>query len=426
MKKIIRVFEHQTLKVNRDADFSQSDLEALQHYYGEKGVPYYTLIHHGVRFNQYVGVIQVGHLMIEVLPKLDKPSGYDSESNKTVWLKILIDMLLLTTSIEAKITSTADLNLKADSILDVYFALFVKEVESLLHQGLIKQYHNQQDNIPRLKGRLNLTKHIAYNHTHKERFFVEYTVYDTHNIYNQIIYKTLKLLSQLNHNPHLTSRINTILFNFPEMIDCYVDDMTFNKIRYHRKNHAYQPALMIAKLLLLNYHPDVTKGRNSVLSLMFDMNQLWEKFVLVSLQRCNKHPNLQIKAQLPSLFWQSSTDGHHRTTIKADIVIHHHDLKNTYQFVVDTKWKCPNYLKPSSADLHQLHTYHYYYGADKVALFYPSSSIKKNIDGCYVNTEQDPNKICSLLFLHITENNYNIREWQEHIYQKIVTWCGIQ
>ena len=68
-EKHIVVYEHETLRFDRgEKRISENQLEALQLYYGEKGVPYYSLVHHGVKFGEYVGVLQVGNTTIEILP----------------------------------------------------------------------------------------------------------------------------------------------------------------------------------------------------------------------------------------------------------------------------------------------------------------------------------------------------------------------
>ena len=78
-RKNIVLFEHEKLKVEQgeNALFNEQKLEALQKFYGSSAVPYFSLIHKGVQFNNYVGVIQVGNLVIEVLPKADKANKAD-------------------------------------------------------------------------------------------------------------------------------------------------------------------------------------------------------------------------------------------------------------------------------------------------------------------------------------------------------------
>ncbi len=83
------------------------------------------------------------------------------------------------------------------------------------------------------------------------------------------------------------------------MPDIKVSDSLFSKIKFNRKNLAYKNAIAIAKMILLQYHPDIINGRNDVLALMFDMNKLWEKFVLVSL----KDKDITVKGQNKKCFF---------------------------------------------------------------------------------------------------------------------------
>ena len=154
-KKHITVFEHQAIKLNQEIDgvkFDEHRLKALQSYYVEKGVPYFSLIHNGVRFNEYVGVIQVGETVIEVLPKADK-----STNEKDKWHTILIDMLFAVGLFDIHAPSSSSLKLKSNSILDLYFELFIKEVEYLLHNGLLKKYRKKEGNVTALKGCITIS-----------------------------------------------------------------------------------------------------------------------------------------------------------------------------------------------------------------------------------------------------------------------------
>lgn len=414
-KHTIPVFEYQSLKVGyiyNDIKFEKKHLQALERFYGEKGVPYFKLIHNGIKFNEYVGVIQVDNITIEVLPKADK----DDTLKK--WREMLIGMLRTVGIFKLHAPSSASLRIKSNSILDLYFELFLDETEYLLHKGLVKRYHKIEGNRNALRGSLKFAKHIHQNLVHQERFYVKYTAYDKNQILNCILYKTIRLLKQINNNALLMSRIGALLLDFPEMPDIEVTDSSFNKITYNRKTEDYKNAIEIARLLLLNYHPDISTGQNHVLALMFDMNLLWEKFIYVSLRKQNKS-NRTITEQTSKGFWKPENG--YKSKIKPDIIIDKEKGKEL-TIVLDTKWKNLGGKNPSPDDLRQLYVYHKYYSAKKVALVYPG--VKDNTTGgiyLHHKTGNETNKECSVITI---QTKPNIKEWQDAISDQIENWIS--
>lgn len=414
-RKHITVFEHQTLRLNQEIEgvkFAVNHLKALQGYFGEKGVPYYSLIHNGVRFNEHVGVIQVGETIIEVLPKADNSA--DSHNQKSKWRDILIDMLFAVDAFQIHSPSNSLLKLKPNSILDLYFEIFVREVEYLLRTGLIKRYRKKEGNVFALKGNLKFNKHMQQNLVHQERFYTNHSIYDVQHTLHCILYKTIWLLKQINTDAGLHSRLGALSLHFPEMPDITVSEETFKKIIYSRKNQQYKTSIEIAKLILLKYHPDIRLGKDNVLALMFDMNNLWEKFVYASLRKFIKPPST-ITAQTTKSFWKPNNG--YRSKIRPDIVINNNSWNCT---VLDTKWKNLNGYNPSPDDLRQMYVYHKYYDAHKVALVYPGPKTFKAI-GKYIDpiTGNESDKECSIVSLGIESD---MKVWQKNIYSELSNW----
>lgn len=400
----ITVFEHEKLVFNLKDEKERQLLEALEVYHGNQ-TPFFKLIRHGVQFNEYVGIIQIGKTTIEVLPKADK-------SGEKKWRKLLIGMIQTVWGFDVKSTGSSSLKLKSNSILELYFELFISELEYLLHRGLIKRYRKNEGNQTSLKGALQFSKHISQNLVHKERFYVKYTQYSNEHIIHEILFKTIKLLAHINSNPLLKGRIGTLTLNFPEMKEVKVTESTFDKIVYDRKNQHYKVALEIAKLLLLNYHPDISKGRNDVLALMFDMNNLWEQFIVVTLKR--KLTAHHVSSQVTKNFWKPNTG--YASKMRPDIILQCKNSKE--QYVLDTKWKNLNGYNPSPEDLRQMYVYHRFYQAKKVALIYPSDqhSIQK---GNYFSSENHlemSDKECSIMQIATASD---IKVWQEEIVNRI-------
>lgn len=414
--KHITIFEHESLWIHKgEIRLSTDLLKSLQVFYGEKGVPYYSLIHNGVNFCEYVGVIQVGNTIIEILPKSDK----NSIGDKYLWRKRLIDMLRSVGIFNIHAPSSSQLTLRYNSILDLYFELFVNEMEYLFRQGLIKKYRKKEGNKKALTGSLKFAKHIQQNLVHQERFYVKYSNYDTHHVLHSILYKALQLLRRINTNSRLSSQISKLLLSFPEMPSITINEATFNKITFTRKTEVYRNAIEISRLLLLNYHPDISRGQNDVLALLFDMNLLWEQFVYNGLQRQFRRQDLPytITAQNSKYFWKPQQGN--RSTIRPDIIIKD-AIGNTY--VLDTKWKRLYKNKPSPDDLRQLYVYLKYFSAQKVALVYPSD-LNSVTSGLYYDEVSNliGTQECSLILVAVEKS---ISNWQEEMAMVFHRWVN--
>lgn len=380
--RIIQVYEHDILRVQTPVDnsnISKPELEQLEKFYGD-GQPYFGMVRNGVKFNQFVGVLKVGNLTIHVLPKIDR-NGAD-EKDKDKWEAVLIDMLRAVGLLKIHAPSSASLRLKSNSILDLYFELFINETERLLHKGLVKRYRKTEGNQKVLKGSLNFGKHVTNNLVHAERFYVNYTTYDVAHQLNRILLKTLHTINLVSNNVLLTGRVNRLLLDFPELEDIKVYDSTFERLTFNRKTEDYRTAIDIAKLILLNYHPDVRQGKQDILALMFDMNKLWEAYAYKQINRF-KLDGWQVIPQTRLAFWESEVK---TKIVKPDIV-----LTNGHEVIcVDTKWKLPPDLLPSDDDLKQMFVYnqllqHRYPSGDipHSILLYPSNTFAE-LQGHYL------------------------------------------
>jgi 5-methylcytosine-specific restriction enzyme subunit McrC len=414
-KNHISVFEHELIRFDKgEKRITEEQFKALEKHFGN-GLPFYSLRYNGIQFNEHVGVIQIGKTVIEVLPKADK-----NETDTKKWKEILIGMLKAVGGFDIKATSNSSLRIKPNSILDLYFEMFIVEVEYLLHQGLIKKYHKKEGNTTALKGNLQFAKHIQQNLTHQERFYVRHTTYDIEHQLHFILYKTICLLQEINTHAGLHGRIGALLLQFPEMPDIKVSEATFAKLVFNRKNQGYKKVVEIAKLLLLQYHPDISRGRNHVLALMFDMNKLWEQFVYVSLRRHIKE-GTTITAQSSKFFWKPENG--YRSKIRPDIVLNK-DQEDTC-IVLDTKWKNLGGYNPSANDLRQMYVYHEYYGAKKVALVYPGAGKESTKSkGIFLNpiTGKEIDKECSIISLAVESK---IKKWQLNIYSDCAKWLNL-
>ncbi len=383
-KKFIQVFEYQKLRYDDSGAFRKHHFDAMVKFNELHQNKYFTIIHKGIRFGSYVGVIQISGLTIEILPKADNNENAD----KNLWQNVLLNMLKICKKIQVESISETQLKKRHHSILDVYFELYLSEIERLVKKGLIKKYRKNQSNQNALKGKLLFAQNIQQNLVHKEHFYCEHQVYDKNHLLHHILYKGLLVLKTF-VNDNLKDKLNRLLFEFQDIENINIQKKHFDKVIIDRKNHDYQKAIDIAKIIILNYSPSLNYGNENLLTLLFDMNALWEEYIFRILQK-HKTEEIEVSFQNSDKFWENKR-------IRPDIVLKTKDET----FVIDTKWKIIEANNPSDDDLKQMFVYNLHWKAEKTLLLYPKIN---QIDSNFGTFHYDNlGKKCKLGFVDITE-----------------------
>lgn len=180
---------------------------------------------------------------------------------------------------------------------------------------------------------------------------------------HQILGQALSIVEQFTKGNYLYSKCKSVQLDFPEVKAIEADEATFLKIPKSKKTAPYETALTITRLIILNYSPNISSGAERMLALLFDMNSLWEEYILVRLKEASVNlEGIEVLGQKSKTFWNS-------ITIRPDIIL----KKGEEVFVIDTKWKNINNAKPSIHDLRQMYVHNEYWNAKKSMLLYPGN-----------------------------------------------------
>jgi 5-methylcytosine-specific restriction enzyme subunit McrC len=391
---IIDVFEYGRLNIDEKL-FKREHWNAFVKLNDAHEGKYFEVLHNGLRFKQFVGVIQVDGLLVQIHPKADK------DDTDAKWRDVLLPMLKACGRIKAQTAGDANLNKQHLNLLEVYFAYFMREVEQLLHQGLVKKYRKETGNVKALKGKLDFSGNIRQNLVHKERFYTTHQVYDTNHRLHQVLALALEIIDVFTRGTRLNDQCKRIKLAFPEVDTIRVNTSLLESIKLDRKTAPYERAFDFAKLIILNYSPDINQGKNKMISLLFDMNELWEEYVLVMLKKSINNVDsiyynkFSISGQKRKRFWGSNY-------LIPDIELI--NKKDDTTIIIDTKWKRPG-NSASVEDLRQMYTYARFWDAEKVMLLYPGKESSNRIENYLTDDYQSnhPNNETGISINHTAQ-----------------------
>jgi 5-methylcytosine-specific restriction enzyme subunit McrC len=370
MRKTITVFEHECLRIN-EKGFDQSSLDLLTRWQ-DKTAQYFTRIHNGIKTAQWVGIIQLQKVTLEILPKADKLSCNEEipRVQQERWRNLLITMIQISFGLDPVLHDDVYLKTGKANILDILAKAFLIKVDELIKTGLIKKYRCQDDLCSStLRGRLLIEKQIKYNSGHDERFACRISSFDKCNTLNGILKAVLLFLERADISSTRHAGLSDLAGFFENIPACYPSENTFKTIKWDRKSTRYFKAISLARLIFSGLSPDFYSGKEQVFSFLFDMNKLFEMYISAHLHKAARRIPCRLHLQKSHLFWEGKL-------LRPDILLESDGKK----MVIDAKWKLLHGRKPSDDDLKQLYAYNKITGCSHGVLLYPTSSISGNKD----------------------------------------------
>lgn len=394
-KKVIQVYEHQYLlldKTYNGVPFGERYHKSLQSWVVQTEEKFAKLIHRGIKFKQFVGAIQVGDLLIEVLPKVDQTQ----DDNFTKWRRFLVELLFQSKVFPIHLSTPASVHIHSFTLLDWIILAFLSEIKQLLRKGLRRSYNRKEMELPSLKGRLQLHRQILLQYSSPEKFAAVFNAYDYNSYYNSILWKTLELLKGKFLHWKVRQQIDDVMRYFPTINSIDLQTVPWDRLKEDRQAQPYDKALDWARLIWEACMPNNQLGNHQLFAFLMDMNRLFEQFIYEKLkQACPE--NITLKRHYAQTFWKNRL-------IRPDIILETEGQKA----IIDTKWKVLKRGEPSMEDLRQLYVYNQYFGASSGILIYPNQN---NLSGKVTNpipfsqiVNQKEASTCQVYFAPVVED----------------------
>jgi 5-methylcytosine-specific restriction enzyme subunit McrC len=327
----------------------------------------FTPGYRSIKFAQFCGVIQVAGLSIEILPKVANNDGYDRLT--------LLQMLAMAGDFPVRGLHGHDMELQQVCLLPALARWFCDELFTQCHQGLVRSYVTQQEDLSVIRGRWLPALDIQRFPGRKDRLNCEFDELTPDNAHNRILKAALRRVKNLfPGHAKIRRDVDTLLAWFSDVADVEATRESLKHLPTNRLTARYRHALLMAEWFLTDRSPNISSGKSDALSLLFDMNALFQALLGRAIRRVLP-PDLAIREEGPRYFLTRGHDGISRFQMKPDFCV----LRGkTIVAVIDAKWKR---LEPedrsgkwgiSQSDVYQLGSYSSAYDCPRVALLYPS------------------------------------------------------
>lgn len=315
---------------------------------------------------------------IEIVPKHSIHSGAEDLASGR---SLLIKMLNRVYGLNMREFERAQLQLFKQPLPEVLIAQFLLELKQLIRRGIRSDYRVTRDEIPYLKGRLQLAAQLRQPPGRQHQFQVEYDEFLPNRPENRLIHSSLKQVLRWSESIDNQRLARELLFIFDDipLSKNYRGD--FERWQNDRNMQHYRATKPWCEFILKEHSPFSLAGSNYGQSFLFPMNDLFEKYVARVLEQ-QLAPGLKLKEQAASRYLIDAHCEKRLFQLKPDLLI---TRGKENVAVLDCKWKLLDQNKShasgaeekayglSQGDIYQLYAYgqKYLNGKGTVYLIYP-------------------------------------------------------
>lgn len=331
-----------------------------------------------LRVKNFVGVICAPDgTQVEILPKTSEGPQDPKTTRVTLW-----KMLQAVENLRFLETTQADLTLRSMPLIESLVGVFLGQVAALVRRGIRRDYERVSDEERFLRGRLRVAQQVQMPPGRQRLFCIDYDLFSENRAENRLIHAALVKVARTSRSDRHQRLARELRHGF-EAVPLSTDYQSdFKNWRSGREMVHYQPLLAWVRLILNQQCPSSLKDNHAGISLLFGMEQLFEKYVAHVLERRMAPRGIAVHTQQRSMYL---SDLPQAFQLKPDLVL---SGAGKRLLVMDTKWKLidrrisyadgsanPN-AGISQADMYQLFAYGHKYlaGAGRLALIYPAWS----------------------------------------------------
>jgi len=366
----LSAFEHQTLSVGDgfDADLSAAEAARLISI-SQQRRGFCTPGYGSLKLAQYVGLVNLGGRVLEVLPKVGAAEDA-AECRGT-----LLRLLRLAHDLPLFSQGNVDHDLRRHDLLDVFVGAFLESLIRIVRAGLLRRYRAEEEDLGVVRGRLQLHRQIAVHGMRIDRIACRFDEFTADNPWNQVLKSALSVVRPWTRSTVTRRHWLEMSAAFDEVALARDPLLQLGSLRLDRQSSYYETATHWAGWILKLLAPNLRAGRGEAPELLFDMNRLFESAVATQIKRRSRPLGLQVDVQ---------NHGRHLATFQStptvpffglipDVVVR--DNGKTVS-VVDTKWSLIHHdrlgrLVPPDHHVYQLNAYASAFDCEELVLLYP-------------------------------------------------------
>ena len=324
----------------------------------------------GLRARGVVGVIATPSCQLEILPKIEG-AGEGSVDNATLRDR-LIHMLATARDIRVDARGLTQVGWQHDTILELLIRLYCSRLMDAVRQGIPQQYTDQEDDLPTLRGRLDVTRQFSILAVSPQKLACRFDARSPDIALNQVMRATIGKLSRIAQASDNQRALRELSFAYADISEVAPAALRWDLIVLDRTSTRWRELVTLSRLFLEDRHQQTSLGPIDGYALLFEMNVLFEEYVARLLIRALAGTGLKVSAQggHRNCLFDGET-GRFRT--RPDMIIRRGDR---VALIVDTKWKRIKGIDDpkqgvSQADVYQLMAYGKLYECPDVLLLYP-------------------------------------------------------